>query len=238
MIRIKVIIPNAGMERVTLDDRERMLSEGVSETTRISVDCIKEGPESVESNVDEVLVGREILKEVAQAERDSFDAAVIYCFSDPALHAARQVARVPVIGPGETSLAIAGLLGRRFSVITTIEANIPRTEGRIRAQGTGHLSLVSVRDLDIPVAGLREKPEYTQQRLMEVCTKAIREDGAEMIVLGCLGLAGYGLPVQEKYSVPVIDPAFVSVATAELLVRLKIRHSRIAFPCVDLSRVL
>ena len=54
MIRIKVIIPNAGMDRETLDDRERMLSAAVSETTRISVDCIEEGPESVESDVDDI----------------------------------------------------------------------------------------------------------------------------------------------------------------------------------------
>ncbi len=238
MVRIKVIIPNAGMERETLDDRERMLSAGVSETTLISVDCIRNGPESVESDVDEVLVGREILKEVARAGKDSFDAVVIYCFSDPALHAARQVVSIPVIGPGETSLAIAGLLGHRVSVITTLKENIPRTEMRMREQGTGKLSLVSVRSLDIPVSDLREDGEYTKQRLMEVCTKAIRKDGAEMILLGCLGLAGYGVPVQEKYSIPVIDPAFVSVGTAELFVRLKIRHSRVTFPCADLSKAL
>ncbi len=226
------------MERATLDARERMLSSGVSETTRISVDCIKEGPESIESSVDEVLVGREILKEVIQAQKESFDAVVIYCFSDPALHAARQTVDIPVIGPGETSLAIAGLLGHKFSVITTLQENIPRTEMRMRERGTDKLSLVSVRSLNIPVADLRENSEYTKQRLMEVCTKAIQEDGAEMIILGCLGLAGYGLLVQEKYSIPVIDPAFVSVGIAELLVKLKIRHSRITFPYIELLKAL
>jgi len=59
-----------------------------------------------------------------------------------------------------------------------------------------------------------------------------------MILLGCLGLAGYGLPVQEKYRIPVIDPAFVSVGMAELLVKLKIRHSRTTFSFVDLLKAL
>jgi allantoin racemase len=233
MLRIKVIIPNAGMDRPTLDDRERMLSAGVSEATGISVNCIKEGPKSVESDVDEVLVGPEILKEVVQARKDSFDAVVIYCFSDPALHAARQAVDIPVVGPGEASLALAGLLGYKYSVITTLKGNIPRTEMRLRERGMNKLSLVSVRSLDIPVVDLREDSEYTKQKLMEVCMEAIEKDGAEMIILGCLGLAGYGIPVQEKYSIPVIDPAFVSVGMAELLAKLKIRHSTITFPHVS-----
>jgi allantoin racemase len=238
MVRIKVIIPNAGMDRATLDDRERMLSAGVSETTRVSVDCIKEGPESVESSVDEILVGRQILKGVVQAQKESFDAVVIYCFSDPALHAARQLVDIPVIGPGETSLALAGSLGHKYSVITTLRENIPRMEMRMRERGKDKLCLVSIRSLDIPVICLREDAEHTQQRLMEVCTKVIQEDGAEMILLGCLGLAGYGFPVQERYSIPIIDPSFVSVGMAELLARLKMRHSRITFPRVDLLTAL
>ena len=73
---------------------------------------------------------------------------------------------------------------------------------------------------------------------MEICTKAIFEDGAEMIVLGCLGLAGYGQPVQDKYHIPIIDPAFVSVGMAELLTKLKISHSKITFPSVNLLKAL
>jgi allantoin racemase len=84
------------------------------------------------------------------------------------------------------------------------------------------------------VIDLREDGDYTRKRLTEVCARAIQEDGAEMILLGCLGLAGYGVSVQERYSIPVIDPAFVSVGTAELMARLRIRHSRITFPRAEL----
>lgn len=238
MTRIKVIIPNAGMDRETLNQRESMLSVVLHEKTHLSVDCIKTGPRSVESSVDEMLVGREVLEEVVQAERDQFDAVVIYCFSDPALYAARQLVSIPVVGPGETSIAIARFLGHKFSVITTLNENIPRIEMRMRDLGLEKLSLVSIRDLGIPVFDLRENSEYTKARLMEICTKAIFEDGAQMIVLGCLGLAGYGQPVQDKYHIPIIDPAFVSVGMAELLTKLKIRHSKITFPNVDLLKVL
>jgi len=238
MARIKVIIPNSGMDRATLDQREDMLSAVLSPETFISVDCIKKGPRSIESDVDEVAAGAEVLKEVVQARKDSFDAVVIYCFSDPALHAARQVVDIPVIGPGETSLALAGLLGHKFSVITTLKENIPRTEMRMREFGSNRLVLASVRDLEMAVLDLREAPDDTIRRLMEVCRRAIEEDGAQVIVLGCLGLAGYGQPVEEKFRIPVIDPAFVSVGVAELLVKLKLRHSRITFPFTDLIKAL
>ena len=235
MIRVKVVIPNAGMDRTTLDQREIMLSSAVSRDTRIAVDCIKEGPRAIESSVDEVLAAPEVLKEVIRAKEDGFDAVVIYCFSDPGLHAARQLVDIPVIGPGEAALALAGMMGRKFSLITTLQENVSRVAMRIKESGWERLELVSVRSLDMGVLDLRTSPDVTIGRLMEASGKAIHEDGADMIILGCLGLAGYGVPVQARYAVPVIDPAFTSVAMAELFAKLSLRHSKIAFPLSNLS---
>ena len=48
-MKLKVIIPNSGMDRKTLDDREVMLSAYAMQSTEISVDCIDHGPESIEN---------------------------------------------------------------------------------------------------------------------------------------------------------------------------------------------
>ena len=230
MIKIKVIIPNAGMDRATLDDRERMLSGAVSAETTISVDCIESGPPSVESALDAVLVAPLVLRQSVEAERSGFQAVVIYCFSDPGLEAARQAVGVPVVGPGQASLALAGQLGHRITVLTTLAEGIPRAGMNLIRSGFDPARLASVRSLDIPVVDLREDPDRTVAGVTEAIRRAVEEDGAEVVVMGCLGLAGYGREAEQRFGVPVVDPAFVGVATAETLVRLGLIHSRRTFP--------
>lgn len=86
-MKIKVVIPNSGMSRGTLNARELMLSHAVSPAVIISVDCIPSGPRAIESNTDEVLAGSMLIDAAVQAERDGYDAFVVYCFSDLAVDA-------------------------------------------------------------------------------------------------------------------------------------------------------
>lgn len=90
-MRIKVLIPNSGMDRKTLNARETMLSRAVSTETEISVDCIQSGPVSIESVTDEVFAGPLLLQEAIRAEREGYDAFVVYCFSDLAITALREM---------------------------------------------------------------------------------------------------------------------------------------------------
>ena len=125
-MKIKVIIPNSGMSRKTLDEREIMLKGYAAADTEISVDCIDGGPESIESSYDEVLAGPHILRKVTQAEKDGYDAIIIYCGSDPAVAAARELVKIPVIGPGKLSKMVALDMGYRFSVLTVLPTCIAR----------------------------------------------------------------------------------------------------------------
>ena len=54
--------------------------------------------------------------------------------------------------------------------------------------------------------------------------QAVEQYGADGIVLGCLGMAGYGEQLEEKYPVKVLDPAFIAVAYAEMCARLGLCH--------------
>lgn len=223
-MKIKVIIPNSGMPRETLDAREAMLSRAVSPDTRISVDCIPEGPVSIESNTDEVLAAPLLLRMGRQAEQEGYEALVVYCFSDLAVDALREQLRIPVTGPGETALAAADMLSNRFTVITTTGGNISRTRRRLLKNHVCREKMTSVRALDIPVADLREDPDATRRYLEQVCLQAMEEEGIDTVVLGCLGMAQYGGAIEEKTGLRVIDPAFLAVAWAELAARLGLRH--------------
>ncbi|WP_130862318.1 aspartate/glutamate racemase family protein [Bacilliculturomica massiliensis] len=229
-MRIKVIIPNSGMDRRTLDDRERMLARALSPDTEICVDCIGSGPDSIESNTDEVLAGTEIVRECIRAEKEGFEAVIIYCFSDLALDAARENVSIPVVGPGEVTLAAADMISDRFTVVTTVSGNIVRTRRRLMKNRTARDKMASVRALDIPVTELREDPAATKNYLAKVCREAVEQDGADTIVLGCLGMADYGDQLEREFGVKVLDPAFLAAAFAELAVRTGLLHSKRAYP--------
>ena len=117
------------------------------------------------------------------------------------------------------------MLSNRFSVITTVERNISRTYRRLLQNPTAQKKMVSVRALDLPVVQLRDHPAATCERLKQVCRQAVEEDGADTVVLGCLGMAQYGGEVERAWGVKVIDPAFLAVAWAELSARLGLRPS-------------
>lgn len=229
-MKIKVIIPNSGMDRNTLDDREKMLSKALSKDTEISVDCIKFGPNSIESNSDEAIASKEVIKEIIKAEEDGFDAAVIYCFSDLSIDAVRENVSIPVIGPGEITLSIADMISNRFCVVTTLSENIPRTRRRLMKNNIAREKMVSVRALDIPVVELRESPEITRRYLECICEEAIKYENIDTLILGCLGMAQYGDEIERKYNVKVLDPSFIAVNFAEMCARLNLRHSERAYP--------
>ena len=228
-MRIKVIIPNSGMERSTLDEREEMLAQYAWPGTEISVDCIPKGPESIESFYDEVLACPYVAEMAIQAEKDGFDAVIVYCGSDPAVDAAREVVDIPVIGPGKASKLVASDLGYRFSVLTVLETCVVHDREAVYEKGFSPERLASVRAIGIPVSNVRSDMDKSLDALVEAGKKCL-EDGADCLVLSCLGMAGLGEKLQERLGVPVIDPAPVAVQYAQTLVRLNLSSSRIAYP--------
>ncbi|SHI38415.1 allantoin racemase [Dethiosulfatibacter aminovorans DSM 17477] len=229
-MKIKVIMPDKAMDRKTLDEREVMLSKALSPGVGISVDCIKRGPDELDCNTDEAFAAAELVKESIQAEKDGFDAIVIYCFSDVGIDAVRENVRIPVIGPGETALSAANMLCNRFTVITTERINIPRTYRRLMRNGIAREKMTSVRALDIPIMELRSDPGITGKYLKNVCADAVDKEQVDGVILGCLGMASYGDMIEEELPVKVFDPAFISVAYAEMCARLGMRHNPAVYP--------
>ena len=223
-------MPHKAMDRPTLDDRERMLSAALSAGVEISVDCIKRGPDELDCNTDEAFAAAELVKEAIKAEKEGFDAIVIYCFSDVGLDAVRENVKIPVIGPGETTLSAANMLCNRFVVITTESTNIARTYRRLMRNGIAREKMTSVRALDIPIGELRSNPAATGEYLKSVCKKAVEQEQIDGVILGCLGMASYGEMLEHELPVKVFDPAFIAVAYAEMCARLHLSHISAVYP--------
>ena len=193
--------------------------------TSIKVLSLKEGPRSLETFQSMVSVCPGII-ELVRRHGDEYDAIMINCFGDPCVEAIREVADVPVLGPGETSMLIASLLGHKFSVISPTKKTALQAESHARALGIEQ-RLASVAGLDIPVLDLERDVEETVKAVVEASEKAV-EDGAEVIVLGCTVLAYMADEIQKRLDVPLIELASLTLKMAESFVDLRLRHSKVA----------
>jgi len=194
------------MSKEILADRKQMLSKYASNNTEITVECIPAGPISIETEYEEFEAGIHILDRARTVAEDGFDCMIIYCSSDPAVRAARELTSVPVIGPGYISMMIGQELGDQYSIITPLE------------------EMININNVNIG-----DKVDETYKVLLKEGEKCVLEDGAHVIVLACLGLAGLGERLQKDLHIPVIDPAAVSIKYAELLYNLGLNYSSLSY---------
>lgn len=182
------------------------------------------GPASIEGYYDEAFALPGLLREIAAGERAGADAAVIACFDDTGLDAARAMAQIPVIGICEAALSTAAFIAKRFTVVTTMErSRIPIEE---LAQRYGMSGRARIRAANIAVLALEDPNSGARDRLRNEIVRAIAEDNAEAIVLGCAGMADLARTLSLEFGLPVIDGVGAAVKQAEALVALGLRTSK------------
>ncbi|MEU6133152.1 aspartate/glutamate racemase family protein [Saccharopolyspora sp. NPDC047091] len=183
------------------------------------------GPPSVEGNFESYLAAVAVMDRV-RAVPDPFDAVVLAGFGEHGKEGLAELFDVPVVDITEAAAHTASLLGRRFSVVTSLA----RTTGQIadRLALTGLSSrCASVRATGMAVLELEADPERARDRLAAEAVRAVREDGAEVICLGCAGMAGLAEQVRDAAGVPVVDGVPAAVGLAELLVRQRLSTSKV-----------
>ena len=232
MVKIRVIAPVVATPLVAVVF-EQYLAAARSDT-EMSLATLDKGPPSIECRYDEALAVPDVVAKIVQAEQDGMDAVIVDCMGDPGVEAAREMVSIPVIGPAETSMHVASMLGHRFSVVTVVDSLIPAFDHHALKTGLTR-QLASVRTVNIPVLELDDHVRLLDA-LVDQSVRAIREDGAHVIIFGCTGMAGMARGVQEGLKregisdVPVIDPTTLSVKVAEALVDIGLAHSKRTYP--------
>ena len=183
------------------------------------------GPASIEGYYDEAFSVPGLLDEIRRGETDGFDGYVIACFDDTGLDAARTLAAGPVLGICEAAMHAATMLGGRFSVVTTLARSVPALEGLARRYGVA--DRCRVRASDVPVLALEDPASGAVRRVEEEIGRAVREDGAECIVLGCAGMADLAADLTRRLGLPVIDGVAAATRMVEALVGLGLRTSKV-----------
>lgn len=183
------------------------------------------GADSVEGNYESYLAAVAVMDRVLAYEGD-YDAVVQAGFGEHGREGLQELLDVPVVDITEAAAHLACLLGYRYSVVTTLDRAVPLIEERLLLAGL-HSHCASVRASGLSVLELEESAERAVSAIVGQATKAIAEDGAEVIVLGCGGMAGLDAAVREATSAPVVDGVAAAVKLAESLVCLGLSTSKV-----------
>lgn len=221
-MRLLIVNPNTTRSMTaTIADAANRVKNNSTEIIAVTSSM---GPVSIEGYYDEAFAIPGLLIELAKGERQGADAAIIACFDDTGLDAARALVDIPVIGICEAALSATAFIAQRFSVVTTMERSRLPLEHLVHRYGMS--GRVKVRAADIPVLSLEDPASNAKARLRAEITLALEQDRAEAIVLGCAGMADLTEALTREFGVPVIDGVACAVKQAEALVALGLRTAK------------
>lgn len=220
--RIMIVNPNTtvSMTESVVAAARRVTTAG----TEIVGGTPARGVASIESHVDEAWGSLGVLEQVLLGEQSDVDAYVIACFGDTGAPAARELAAGPVVGMTEAALFTAAVIAHRFSIVTMPRRTMEQSDRVVRAVGLGHRC--TVRAVDEPVAGVAHGSAHLLEVFAAEGRRALEQDAAEAIILGCAGLTDLVAPLQEALGVPVIDGVLAAVTMAEGLLAQGLSTSR------------
>lgn len=222
-MKIKLINPNT-TRRMT-DVMGACASAIVSPGTLIEAVSPIDGPPSIEGWYDEALALPGLLAEVARGEREGVDAYVIACFGDPGLYAARELARGPVIGIAEAAMHVASVIAPSFAVVTTLARTCGMAWHLAERYGMKRFCR-NVRATEVAVLELDQPGSNARRLIIDECRRALDEDGAEAIVLGCAGMVDLCHEIEDTIGAPVVEGVTAAVKWAEALVALRLSTAK------------
>ncbi len=184
------------------------------------------GPRSIESAYDELLSTAPCLELIIQRQAE-FDGFIIACYGNhPAVYGAREMLHQPVVGIMEASLHLAYIVGQKFSIIGSGDRTVTLFREAVRALDM-EARCASIRSTGTPVLALEGSEKMSVEELiLAESRKAVEEDGAEVISLGCAGMTGLDKRLSQELGVPVIDGVAAAVKMIEALVSCGIQTSK------------
>lgn len=212
-MRLLIINPNISDRVTALIEAEARRS--ASPGTEITMQTAAFGVAYIETRF-EALIGAYATAQLSAEHHAGHDAVIVAAFGDPGLAGLREALPIPVLGMTESALATACLLGHRFSIIAISQRIQAWYREVVEANGLiGRLA--SIRALDRPLASIGHVQDEHAEALLALCERAVREDGAEVIVLAGAPLAGLARVLHGQLPVPVVDGVSSAVRHAETL---------------------
>ncbi|RCG22859.1 Asp/Glu/hydantoin racemase [Streptomyces diacarni] len=222
---MRILIVNVNTTRSLTDAIGRQAGSAASPGTEIVPLTPSFGAESVEGNYESYLAALAVM-ETVRAYREPFDAVIQAGYGEHGREGLQELLDVPVVDITEAAASTAQFLGRTYSVVTSLDRTVPLIEERLHAAGLS-ARCASVRASGLPVLALEQDEKAAVDAIAEQAARAVEDDRAEVVCLGCGGMSGLADRVVERTGVPVVDGVTAAVKIAESLVGLGLSTSKV-----------
>jgi allantoin racemase len=225
-MRILVLNPNTS-ESMTAEIGEAAQAAAAQATELVCL-APRFGTSAIDSAAESYLSAVGVMDVVAtllDAGTFDYDAVVLAGFGEHGRDALAEMLSVPVFDIAECAAHVAHLIGRRFSVITTLARSIAPIEDRLLLAGL-NAHCASVRACGLGTAELDADPAGAVRAIVDEAARAVAEDGADVICLGCAGMAGVTAAISSKLGVPAVDGVAAAIALAQAVVGLGLSTSK------------
>ena len=222
---MRILVVNVNTTSSMTESIAESARAAAAEGTEIIALTPRFGADSVEGNFESYLAGVAVMDRVLTYEGD-FDAVIQAGFGEHGREGLQELLDVPVVDITDAAAHLAMLLGHRYSIVTSLDRTVPLIEERLLLAGVKE-HCASVRSSGLSVLELEGDPKLVADRIAEQAAKAIAEDGAEVIVLGCGGMAGLDEMIRDRTRCPVVDGVTAAVKLAESLVALNLSTSKL-----------
>ena len=183
------------------------------------------GADSVEGNYESYLAAIAVMETVRRYDQP-FDAVIQAGYGEHGREGLQELLDVPVVDITEAAASTAQFLGHKYSVVTTLDRTVPLIEDRLKLAGLD-ARCASVRASGLGVLDLEADPDAAVEAIAAEAVRAVQEDHAEVICLGCGGMAELNERVAARTGVPIVDGVAAAVTIAESLVRLGLTTSKV-----------
>lgn len=183
------------------------------------------GADSCEGNFESYLAAIAVMDKVVNYT-EPFDAVIQAGYGEHGREGLQELLNVPVVDITEAAASTAQFLGHKYSVVTTLDRTVPLIEDRLKLAGLTD-RCASVRASGLSVLELESDPERAVAAIVDQSRQAVENDKAEVIVLGCGGMAELEAKVAKATGVPIVDGVRAAVTIAESLVRLGLSTSKV-----------
>lgn len=226
-MKIAVIMASSGVSEEGLEARRNYLQASVSAETQVVMIPNPDAPDAIVDAYESHLSAIHVTQRAREVEEAGFDAAIIWCGDDPGLESARQRVTIPIVAPATASLSIARMIGDTFGYLSSA-GSTAHIERRVQAEGLGH-ALRSVACIPVEVLDIRKDVPYTLSLMEEAIAEGVAK-GSQSFIIGCMAMYGMAEELTRRTGAPVIDGGQAAIITAEMLVRMGLSHSKVAYP--------
>ena len=224
---MKLLVVNPNTSDIVLDVILQSARRCAAPGTEVLGMCSPNGTRNIDSAYGDYMSAPHMIEAVRlRVAEDRPDAIVLAGFGNVGIFALKEIMDVPVVSISEASMAMACLLGHRFTTLTMLEQFIPYQQDLVRLYGF-EAKCASVRAINVNVEKAAVERERTLRDLSEQVKDIVAKDRAEVIILACAGLCGYERDLTRVSGVPVIDPVVAAVKMAENFVAMGLSQSKV-----------